>query len=69
VSVQQALELDTISAARIASQERDRGSLEVGKLGDFVEMNDEPLAVDSTDIKDVLVEMSVIGRDVVDPRA
>jgi hypothetical protein len=69
VSVQQALELDTISAVGIASLETDRGSLEVGKLGDFVEMNDEPLAVDSTDIKDVLVEMSVIGRDVVDPRA
>lgn len=69
MSVQQALELDTISAVGIASLETDRGSLEVGKLGDFVEMNDEPLAVDSTDIKDVLVEMSVIGRDVVDPRA
>ena len=69
MSVQQALELHTISAARIASQERDRGSFEVGALADSVEMNEEQLAVDWTDIKDVSVEMTVIGRDVVHPRA
>lgn len=69
VGVQEALELYTINAARIAFQETDRGSLEVGKLGDFVVLSEDPLAVDSTDIKDVSVEMTVIGGDVVHPRA
>jgi hypothetical protein len=69
VGAQEALELYTINAARIAFQETDRGSLEVGKLGDFVVLSEDPLAVDSTDIKDVSVEMTVIGGDVVHPRA
>jgi predicted amidohydrolase YtcJ len=41
----------------------------VGKLGDFVVLSEDPLAVNTTDIKDVSVEMTVIGGDVVHPRA
>jgi predicted amidohydrolase YtcJ len=69
VGVQEALQLYTINAARIAFQETDRGSLEVGKLGDFVVLSENPFAVDSIDIKDICVEMTVIGGGVVHPRA
>ncbi len=65
VSVQEALELYTINAARIAFQEKDRGSLEVGKLGDFVVLAEDPFEADPSHIKDVPIEMTVIGGDVV----
>jgi len=65
VSVQEGLELYTINAARIAFQEADRGSLEVGKLGDFVVLAEDPFGVDSNRIKDIAVEVTVIGGDVV----
>jgi len=65
VTVQEALELYTVNAARIAFQESDRGSLQVGKLGDFVVLSEDPFEVDPGHIKDIPVEMTVIGGDVV----
>ncbi len=65
LSVQEGLELYTINAARIAFQEQDRGSLEVGKLGDFVVLAEDPFEVDAARIVDISVEMTVIGGDVV----
>jgi predicted amidohydrolase YtcJ len=65
VSVRQALALYTINAARIAFQEGDRGSLEVGKLGDLVVLGRDPFEVEPDQIKDIPVEMTVIGGDVV----
>jgi predicted amidohydrolase YtcJ len=65
VSVQEALALYTINAARIAFQETDRGSLEVGKLGDFVVLGEDPFEADSSHMEDIPVEMTVIGGDVV----
>jgi len=65
VSVQQGLVLYTINAARIAFQETDRGSLEVGKLGDLVVLAEDPFEVDPSHINDIPVEMTVIGGDVV----
>jgi predicted amidohydrolase YtcJ len=65
VGVQEALELYTINAARIAFQEQEKGSLEVGKLGDLVVLSEDPLAVHPGWIKDIPVEMTLIGGDVV----
>jgi predicted amidohydrolase YtcJ len=64
-SVQEAMELYTINAARIAFQEDSRGSLEVGKLGDFVVLAQNPFEVDREKIKDIPVDMTVIGGDIV----
>lgn len=61
VSVQEAMELYTINAARIAFEERDKGSLEAGKLGDCVVLGDDPFEVDPARIKDIPVEYTVIG--------
>ncbi len=69
VSVQEGLELYTINAARIAFQETDRGSLEVGKLGDFVVLAEDPFEVEPGHIKDIPVEMTVIGGGIVHQRA
>jgi predicted amidohydrolase YtcJ len=65
VSVQEGLELYTINAARIAFQEADRGSLEAGKLGDFVVLAEDPCEVAPSQIKDIPIEMTVIGGDIV----
>jgi hypothetical protein len=65
VSVQQALELYTTSAARIAFEEGDKGSLEVGKLGDLVVLGADPFEVDPGQIKEIPVEMTVIGGEIV----
>jgi predicted amidohydrolase YtcJ len=64
-SVYKALELYTINAARIAFQEHDRGSLEVGKLGDFVVLAEDPFEIDPRSIKDIPVEKTVIGGQIV----
>jgi predicted amidohydrolase YtcJ len=65
VGVQEALELYTINAARIAFEEQDKGSVEVGKLGDLVVLAQDPFETDPSRIKDVLVEMTVIGGQAV----
>ena len=65
VSLQEGLELYTISAACIAFQESDRGSLEVGKLGDLVVLAEDPFQVDPKRIKDIHVDMTIVGGQVV----
>jgi predicted amidohydrolase YtcJ len=65
VTVQQALELYTINAARIAFQEEDKGSLEVGKLGDLVVLGEDPFEVERERILEIAVEVTVIGGDIV----
>jgi predicted amidohydrolase YtcJ len=63
VSVQKALELYTINAARIAFEERNKGFLQVGKLGDFVVLGQDPFEVEPNRIKDIPVEMTVVGGE------
>jgi hypothetical protein len=65
VSVQQGLELYTINAARIAFEERDKGSLETGKLGDFTILAENPFEVDPSRIKDISVESTFVGGQAV----
>jgi predicted amidohydrolase YtcJ len=65
IGVQEALELYTTNAARIGFTESDRGSLEAGKLGDFVVLAENPFQVEPARIKDIPVEMTVLGGEVV----
>jgi predicted amidohydrolase YtcJ len=65
IAVYDAMKLYTINAARIAFQEDDRGSLEVSKLGDLVVLAENPFEVDQRTIKDIKVEKTVIGGDIV----
>ena len=65
VSVQQALELYTINAARIAFEEGEKGSLEVGKLGDLVVLAADPFEVAPEKIKEIPVDMTVLGGQIV----
>lgn len=65
VTVQEALELYTVNAARIAFQEADRGSLAVNKLGDLVVLAESPFDVDPGCIKDIPVDKTIIGGTIV----
>ena len=51
----------TTSAAGLSFDEQEKGSLEVGKLADFVVLDDDPLACDPTTIADIGVRMTVVG--------
>ena len=69
IGVREALELYTINGARIAFQEQDKGSLEIGKLGDIVVLANDPFEVKLDQIKDIPVEMTIVGGQVVHSRA
>jgi len=61
----QALRMYTINGAHAAFEERIKGSLEVGKLGDLVVLAEDPLRTDPWRIKDIAVEATIIGGEVV----
>jgi predicted amidohydrolase YtcJ len=65
ITPQQALHACTLAGARLAFQERDRGSLAVGKLGDFVLLASDPLQAPPQAIQDVAVLATVVGGRVV----
>jgi predicted amidohydrolase YtcJ len=68
VTVEQGLELYTIRAAQVAFEEQDKGSLEVGKLGDFVVLAADPFKVDPGHIRDIQIDITSIGGVLVHQR-
>jgi predicted amidohydrolase YtcJ len=69
IGVREALELYTINAARLAFEESDKGSLETGKLGDIVVLSEDPSEVEPSQIKDIPIEMTIVGGQVAYRRA
>lgn len=61
ISVEQALSAYTAANAYAGYQEADAGSLEVGKLADFVVLSADLFAIDAIDIREVQVLRTVIG--------
>ncbi|HEX7474673.1 MAG TPA: amidohydrolase [Dehalococcoidales bacterium] len=61
ISARQALEMYTINAAAATFEERVKGSLAPGKLADLVMLSDSPFMVPPEELKDIQVEMTVIG--------
>ena len=58
ISLHDAFKAHTINAARQLSRDHDLGSLEVGKLADFVELSADPYAVDSDKLTE---QVKVLG--------
>jgi hypothetical protein len=62
---EEALKAYTVTAAYAAFEEKDKGSLEVGKLADFVVLSGDPLSVAPAEIEKIVVEKTVVGGRVV----
>ena len=59
VSRQRAIQALTLDAAWQAGLQTSRGSLAVGKLADFIVLNDDPYTID--DVRDIEVLSTVVG--------
>jgi predicted amidohydrolase YtcJ len=64
VTPERALRLWTIDNARLAFEEREKGSLEIGKLADFVALDRDPLESPHGSIRDIGVRLTVMGGKV-----
>jgi predicted amidohydrolase YtcJ len=60
-----ALRMMTINAAYLSFDEKRKGSIEVGKLGDLAVLTDDFMACDEGRIKDLQVAATVVGGRVV----
>ncbi|MBN1366779.1 MAG: amidohydrolase [Dehalococcoidales bacterium] len=65
INAQQALQMYTINAAFASGEEYVKGSLTPGKLADMVVLSDNPLTVSPEKIKDIKVEMTIVGGKLV----
>jgi hypothetical protein len=64
VSVQDAIRAYTVNSAYINFDEKQKGTLEVGKLADIVVLGDDVLTVDPNRLKDARIEMTIVGGKV-----
>lgn len=65
---EEALRAYTSSAAYAAFEEKEKGSLEIGKLADFVILSKDVLAVRPEEIEKIQVDTTVVGGRVVHSR-
>ncbi len=61
ISVLEALRAYTIDAAYASFDENNKGSLEAGKLADFVILSDDPTQVDPVQLKELQVLQAYVG--------
>jgi predicted amidohydrolase YtcJ len=65
ITAEQALALYTTNAAYTSFEEKIKGSITPGKLADILVLSDDPTRVPPEKIKDIKVEMTMIGGEVV----
>jgi len=65
ISAEQALAMYTTNAAYAAFEEGIKGSIAQGKVADIVVLSDDPTQMPPEQIKDIHVEMTIIGGEVV----
>jgi predicted amidohydrolase YtcJ len=65
VSVAEALEAYTLGAAYAEFQEKDKGTIQAGKLADLVLLSGDPLEVAPDAIRDVKVQLTIAGGKIV----
>jgi predicted amidohydrolase YtcJ len=59
LTAREAVRAVTIDAARQTFDEERKGSIEVGKLADFVVLSENPLTVEPMAIRDIRVEETI----------
>jgi predicted amidohydrolase YtcJ len=65
ITPNQALELYTVNAAYSSFEEKIKGSISTSKLADMVVLSDDPTSAPPEKIKDIKVQMTIIGGKVV----
>jgi predicted amidohydrolase YtcJ len=65
MTVDEAIRMFTIWAARGAFEEGDKGSIAVGKLGDFAVLSADPREVPTQEVFDIQVDATILGGNVV----
>ena len=65
ITIEEAIRAYTLNTAYAGFEDDIKGSLEVGKLADFLILSDNLLTMDADGIKDVTVLMTVVGGNVV----
>ena len=65
VSREQALKMFTIWPAYAAFEEKDKGSIEVGKLADFTVLSEDIMKIGEPEILKTHCEITIIGGDIV----
>lgn len=65
LSVKDALRMWTVWAARSIQEEKERGSIEVGKLADMAVLSDDPFTIPPARIDQVRVEQTILGGEIV----
>jgi predicted amidohydrolase YtcJ len=65
ISPTQALRIWTLGGAYATFEESQKGSITVGKFADFVVLGADPLAAPPDTIKDIAVELTVVGGRIV----
>jgi len=65
ISAKEALAMYTINAAYASFEEGIKGSITQGKLADMVVLSHDPVKSPPEQIKDIQVEMTIIGGKVV----
>lgn len=63
ITLPQAVDMFSIQAARRLGRERDQGSIEAGKLADFIVLDRNPFKLPATEIHMVKVEQTWIGGE------
>jgi predicted amidohydrolase YtcJ len=61
ITLDEAIRVNTINGAYNAREEKDKGSITVGKLADYVVLADDPHSVAPSKIKDVKIVRTVVG--------
>ncbi len=65
VSLEQALAIATLEGAWVLGAENDIGSIEVGKFGDMIVLDQNLFEIDADQIFDTNVLQSILGGNVV----
>jgi hypothetical protein len=65
ISVVDAIKCYTLNAAYASYEEKIKGSIEIGKVADFVVLSDDILTIDPIDIKNVQVEKTIFNGEIV----
>jgi len=65
ITVEESLRAYTVSAAYAAFEEKEKGSLEIGKLGDFAILSSDVLTAPPDAIEKIQVDATVVGGRVV----